>query len=578
MDTTQLIRPAGITGYPPLARGYIASTPVTFQEGVKVILPEGSTERSYGPCKWPAIHGTTKPAVGDECVVGFDERNMPTVLSWEGEQKPEELLTKNVAMAYRNAEQKIPTGALTTIKVDKAIKDPAGNFDLTNGYYVCPSAGYYHVDGSVACSVKANIGVNSAIRVNGTLKILGSLGYFNAETTPFAQVAGIVECAKGDHIELAVEQGAGEERKLTLAEWNNRLSVMLVGEGPEGKGGGGKTYLAKAAGGLELGGAETNEFAVKSEGIVEGMLAAAVIAKFHTYTAGEGLELSGSEFKVKALGIVAGMLAAESVTEAKLHAEAVSNTQVKAAAGIEESKLAIPEMVKLAGTQTITGEKTFQKLVVEKVLRFPAAKIALGAEENNNVASLGGAWIRFSSTVANANVSGFSEGLANGRFLFVTNGNPTSGTKTITLQNNSELSTEGNRMILTPGEEMVLQPGQSVILLYDSNNSRWRNFTNPVQKYKVEAPEEHTSATYEIEPSKTRNTMVLIRAVSKAATAAEYNVKVGATTVTQIIIPKGITELTDFSLTVPVPAGTKLTIEKVAGELEKSFTQITGVT
>lgn len=243
----------------------------------------------------------------------------------------------------------------------------------------------------------------------------------------------------------------------------------------------------------------------------------------------------------------------------------------------EEVSLNETEFVKLAGTQAITGTKEMSNVVISPTLRFPASKLTLGELENNNVSTTGGTFIRITTTIANANISGFTTG-SNGRFLFVTNGNPTSGTKTITLLNNSEASSEGNRVIYSSGESVILQPGQSIILLYDGINSRWRNITLPVQKNAVEAPEEHTSATYEIEPSKTRNTMVLIRAVSKAATAAEYNVKAGATTVTQIIIPKGITELTDFSLTVPVPAGTKLKIEKVEGELEKSFTQITGVT
>jgi hypothetical protein len=58
-----------------------------------------------------------------------------------------------------------------------------------------------------------------------------------------------------------------------------------------------------------------------------------------SYTAGEGLELSGTEFKVKA--------------------GALTNAMVKAAAGIEESKLSIPEMVTLGGTQEIGGIKSF---------------------------------------------------------------------------------------------------------------------------------------------------------------------------------------------------------------------------
>lgn len=85
MDTTALLRSAGDPiGLPPVARGYILKAPLTFDEPVWVILPEGSTERPYGPCEWGAIHGATLPATGAACVVVFDEQEHPTIVYWEG--------------------------------------------------------------------------------------------------------------------------------------------------------------------------------------------------------------------------------------------------------------------------------------------------------------------------------------------------------------------------------------------------------------------------------------------------------------------------------------------------------------
>ena len=89
MDTTQLVRQADSIGYEAIQRGYISPTKPTiksFSESAWVVIPEGSTEHLYGPCKWPAIHGTTLPAKGAVCIVGFDEQNFPTVLWWEGAQ------------------------------------------------------------------------------------------------------------------------------------------------------------------------------------------------------------------------------------------------------------------------------------------------------------------------------------------------------------------------------------------------------------------------------------------------------------------------------------------------------------
>lgn len=94
MDPTQLVRQASPIDYPVLQRGVIApshAAPATFSEPVWVILPEGSSEHLYGPCAWPAIHGTAKPQPGAACVVGFDEQNQPTVLWWEGKQTEHQL-------------------------------------------------------------------------------------------------------------------------------------------------------------------------------------------------------------------------------------------------------------------------------------------------------------------------------------------------------------------------------------------------------------------------------------------------------------------------------------------------------
>ncbi len=97
MDTTQIIRQAFPIGYESLQRGFTAPTkpaPTSFSEGVFVVLPEGSSEHLYGPCKWGAIHGTAKPQPGAACVVGFDEQNQPTVLWWEGAQPATPVVNK----------------------------------------------------------------------------------------------------------------------------------------------------------------------------------------------------------------------------------------------------------------------------------------------------------------------------------------------------------------------------------------------------------------------------------------------------------------------------------------------------
>jgi hypothetical protein len=129
-----------------------------------------------------------------------------------------------------------------------------------------------------------------------------------------------------------------------------------------GGGGGGEEY--KAGEGLTESGSKPVEFKIKALGIATGMYAAGSITttklaegtvtleklssavqtklgeiKAYTAKAAGGLELSGTEFLVKAEGI--------------------TNAMIVAAAGIPESKLSLPEMVKLTGTQTVTGTKKF---------------------------------------------------------------------------------------------------------------------------------------------------------------------------------------------------------------------------
>lgn len=90
MDPTQLVRQDIHIEYAPVQRGYISKVLPSVTEGVFVILPEGSSEHLYGPCKVAALWGITEPEVGKACVVVFDEQNQPTVVWWDGVYGEEE--------------------------------------------------------------------------------------------------------------------------------------------------------------------------------------------------------------------------------------------------------------------------------------------------------------------------------------------------------------------------------------------------------------------------------------------------------------------------------------------------------
>lgn len=76
-----------------IVRGYISRNrpaptgfpvPGSAENLLWVITPETSLDRPLGPCWWNADHGATLAAQGAECVVIFDDQEVPTVLWWAG--------------------------------------------------------------------------------------------------------------------------------------------------------------------------------------------------------------------------------------------------------------------------------------------------------------------------------------------------------------------------------------------------------------------------------------------------------------------------------------------------------------
>lgn len=87
VDVTESLRAAAPAGQPPIVSGYVSTlrtAPAGFDDPVWVIVPTHSTEAPYGPLKWPAIHGATKPVAGTPMWVAFDDNGTPVVITWTG--------------------------------------------------------------------------------------------------------------------------------------------------------------------------------------------------------------------------------------------------------------------------------------------------------------------------------------------------------------------------------------------------------------------------------------------------------------------------------------------------------------
>ncbi len=175
--------------------------------------------------------GTSEP----ETTTDAQSNRLSVMRVGEGQIGPEnKLVEESIAIAYRNAEQKIVSGGFRQVKVDKAVKDPGSNFDLVNGYYVVPADGYYAVSGGTFMKTKGIFG--ASIFLSGVEECRGSYTKVEVESEVGASVSGIIFAKKGEKIELYVEQASGAEKTLIVGfQQLNFLSVARVGAGPEGQ-------------------------------------------------------------------------------------------------------------------------------------------------------------------------------------------------------------------------------------------------------------------------------------------------------------------------------------------------------
>lgn len=62
--------------------GTVSVAPADLTDFVTVILPEYDSDLQWGPCRWQSRDATSLPAIGDECLVMFDNRKNPWVVAW----------------------------------------------------------------------------------------------------------------------------------------------------------------------------------------------------------------------------------------------------------------------------------------------------------------------------------------------------------------------------------------------------------------------------------------------------------------------------------------------------------------
>jgi hypothetical protein len=111
-------------------------------------------------------------------------------------------------MAAVSLTQSIPSNALTKVQFDTVTFDPGGCCQLANNRYVCPSAGYYQVNGSAGGVAPTNATMYCVLGKNGSIVNDGVAQFMQKTWQSTSLASDIIQCAAGDYLELWFTQGS----------------------------------------------------------------------------------------------------------------------------------------------------------------------------------------------------------------------------------------------------------------------------------------------------------------------------------------------------------------------------------
>lgn len=127
-------------------------------------------------------------------------------VSFVAPNTPASVAPNTAARAYRAAALTPAAGAWVAIPLDTVTRDPGGHFNLTNGAYVVPAAGWYTVDGHVEVNLTTkgtSLSTGAGIMVNGALVSENVTGISDQYSSARVTVSDTIYCNLGDTIQLA---------------------------------------------------------------------------------------------------------------------------------------------------------------------------------------------------------------------------------------------------------------------------------------------------------------------------------------------------------------------------------------
>ena len=132
-----------------------------------------------------------------------------------------------LARAYINANQAIPTGAVTKILFNTEDWDVGNDFDAdgVDSNFIAPSNAYYIIQSQIAMQ---NLDTWALyIYVNGVSRVNTLMDMNVAQNTEFAQ--GFEYVTAGLAIDIRVEHGAGANRNAMAGRENSFVNIFRIG-------------------------------------------------------------------------------------------------------------------------------------------------------------------------------------------------------------------------------------------------------------------------------------------------------------------------------------------------------------
>jgi microcystin-dependent protein len=140
------------------------------------------------------------------------------------------------ARAYLSANWTPPAAGDILVPLNTISYDTGGNFSTAGNRFVCPTTGYYQVNGCVTPAGAGSMAINTKLWKNGTTVTTGGGWAGNATNAGAEVMADIVFCNAGDYLQLVANFSATliAVSSGPMLTWMS-VALLTAGPGPQGQ-------------------------------------------------------------------------------------------------------------------------------------------------------------------------------------------------------------------------------------------------------------------------------------------------------------------------------------------------------